>query len=184
MTKPAIIDKQQMYRLYAAGVLGNKPRFWASPSAYHCSDFHGACGVRCKVAGGPCVYDLDGYEAVMYTILDLVALGWKDSDFIIQEMAPHYMGTIQGEIVQSTEHISLVYTDVKKPMRIALAEKTLYADGLRAVMLLRHYLDATSYEHVQGLLSDYPDHVVEFTAFDRGVGDLGLNTIVWELRKY
>ena len=67
-----------------------------------------------------------------------------------------------------------------------------HVEGLRAVMLLKHYMDVMSWEKVQDLLScqldgsneefnfHYP--VIEFACFDKPVGVFKWNTIFWEVR--
>ena len=84
----------------------------------------------------------------------------------------------------SDHHLSMTYTDVRLPMRSALAQRTLHADGLMALGLLKCYLDDPSYDNMMNLLDEYPDHVVEFTAFSRGMGVLGWASCVWEVRRY
>ena len=84
----------------------------------------------------------------------------------------------------SDHHLSMTYTDIKLPMRPALAQRTLHADGLMALGLLKCYLDDPSYDNMMSLLDEYPDHVVEFTAFNRAMGVLGWASCVWEVRSY
>jgi hypothetical protein len=70
-------------------------------------------------------------------------------------------------------------------MRDALKEESHEAHGLKAKMLLEHYLDAPSYNWLLGLLEWYPDHVVEFSCYGKKWGTVpGFNTIYWEVRKY
>jgi hypothetical protein len=68
-------------------------------------------------------------------------------------------------------------------MRDVLPQARQYT-GLRAKMLLERYLDPSSLECVEDLLNEWPDHVIEFTAFDRTLGTLRRNTVIWEVRLY
>jgi hypothetical protein len=58
-------------------------------------------------------------------------------------------------------------------------------EGTAGAFLLRCVLNDNSYDDLQVLLDEYPDHVVEFSALDACFGTcLGRNAVVWEVRKY
>ena len=67
-----------------------------------------------------------------------------------------------------------------------------HVEGLRAVCLLKHYMDTESYEMIQEILScqldgelesfNFSFPVIEFACFDKRVGQLQQNTLVWEVR--
>lgn len=79
----------------------------------------------------------------------------------------------------------LYFSRVRKPMREALKERPEEATGIKALTLLRHYLNAKSYDWLEVLLERYPDHVIEFSAYDCNWGTLpGYNCVYWECRKY
>jgi hypothetical protein len=70
-------------------------------------------------------------------------------------------------------------------MRLALREQATSVQGLRAQLLLRHYLDESSYSDVVELLTLYEGHVIELSAFDIAVGEQpARNTLIWEVRAY
>lgn len=50
--------------------------------------------------------------------------------------------------------------------------------------MLRAAMDSPSFDNLERLLHDYPDHAIEFSTFRRPVGVLNENTIFWEVRYY
>jgi hypothetical protein len=183
-----ITSKAQMYELYERGCFGNRPRFWRTACEYYhawgvsTTDF--AVNIRCLLPSGPCSYAHSTPCHVAVELFRLDHAGYDLHQFIISEMAPYECQTIQGELMRTAEGLSLLYTDVRAPMRPALKERTLYATGLQALMLLRAHVDPVGVDWLLELLDTYVDHVVEFTAFERAVGVLQQPWIVWELRKY
>jgi hypothetical protein len=67
-------------------------------------------------------------------------------------------------------------------MRLALAEETLHATGLKAKIILESLLDPTSYDAIIDLLEKYDGHVIEFSCWERKVGIR--RTMIWEVRDY
>mgnify|MGYP000913837910 FL=1 len=127
MQRRPITNKQEMYRLYESVALGNRPCYWKSFNDYWRDTFRGPVGIRSKITDGPCVYDLAGSYAALSVMEMYVADGYRQDQFIVSEMAPHETQTIQGEVMCSDHHISMTYTDVRLPMRPALAQiKTKY----------------------------------------------------------
>jgi hypothetical protein len=124
-------------------------------------------------------------DTVWETWYGLVNEGVAESSLYISAMAPHEHGTIQGE-VQRTEHgLALLCTFATLPMREALAIHSAQLYGLHALMRLRTYLCANSYDWMMYLLDTYEGHVIEFTSFSRFWGTVPrMNTVFWEVRKY
>jgi len=69
-------------------------------------------------------------------------------------------------------------------MREGLKKFPKNAYGLTALKVLHHYMDPPSSDQLHHLLHEYPDHVIEFTCCEGAVGELGYNTIFWEVRGY
>jgi len=182
MPKP-VTSKAQFVRRYQAGEFGNAAPTWDTPGdivrakTRMKSRFH----LRCRIAGGPTYYDLPWYK-----VCSLWRQQADPSKWYVSEMAPHHLGTAQGEVQRSVNHLDLTITTGKLPMREALlTDYTTFVTGLRAVMLLRHFMNDKSYEWLEYLLETYPDHVVEFTCFSRCWGTVpGYNTVFWETRLY
>ena len=99
-------------------------------------------------------------------------------------MAPTEHTTFQGEVMESSQGLSLFYSTVTKPMRDALKEKSEQCFGLCATMKLRQYLDPVDLDWIRVLLQRYPSHVVEFSCYNVCCGTLNRRTIIWEVRMY
>lgn len=92
---------------------------------------------------------------------------------------------IQGEVMRSCENYYLTYTTIKRPMNRGLEEETLYAEGMKALFLLKQNLFPSSYEDLQMLFDFFPNSIIEFSSYDIPVGNLkNRNTIIWEVRNY
>jgi hypothetical protein len=56
---------------------------------------------------------------------------------------------------------------------------------LEAKITLRRYLDSSSYDDLMDLVETFPEHVIEFGAYETNLGNIpGRNTVIWEVRKY
>lgn len=189
---PAPRNKQEMYPHYLAGEYGNKLITWATVYDFKCEgDFwpsHKAVVLRYK--GTPGITPPRYGEAIMPSEVDGVvdqwlALGLEYGKITVNELARDTMLRIQGEAGYYEGILHLRYTSVKKPMRPAMAEESINVHGVRARVILRYYLCEHSYENLMWLLDKYePGTVVEFSSYDCGVGDLGWNTVFWEVRGY
>jgi hypothetical protein len=111
-------------------------------------------------------------------------LGARLEAVAYNEAAPDDALLIQGEVMLSTEHVSLFYSKKKTTMRKAL-QQGLQAHGLNALCLLRQHLFPASWTDIQELFDRFPDSVIEFSAFEHPVGFLrGRNAVIWEVRNY
>lgn len=170
-----ISSKKQFYKLYLAGCLGNKLRTFAYPSELRDSRYYGTVTARSTSEHDKtCLYRLPWQEAIHLP-----------GHFCFNESAPDDQLLIQGEVMWTPGGLYLQYsTERSIPMRYALlTAKT--ASGLRAKLILEHFLTLASYEELMGLLERYPDAVVEFSTYDKCLGNLPhRNTIIWEVRNY
>ena len=189
MLKP-VLTKRDFVRRYERGEFGNRSPTWSTledwikdrkPNRlYH---------VRNRIAG----------EKTWYNVpTDQVPIRWTEatsefgtSQLYISEMAPTELTLFQGEVKLEPSHQGspvgtyLRYTTVKMPMRDALREEEMHAEGVLALGLLHLYLDPTSYEWLQHLLNSYPEHIIEFSTYATNWGTIpSLNTVIWEVRKY
>ena len=185
MNRPEPIrTKRQFVKAYQANRFGNRAPTWDSLYDFRREDYRGLVHIRNRVAGGPTYYDLppEDVRRMWYKLLDK---GVQGDSLYLSGMAPHIPhSTIQGEVRTSERHLDLTYTWVKKPMRDALREKTLYASGILANSLLRNAMDPSSYDWVQELLDLYPEHVIEFSCFSVYWGTIpNRNCVIWEVRQ-
>lgn len=180
-----VLTKQDFVKRYRAGEFGNASITWDSVHDYLVSEYKHPVHFRNRVAGGPTWYNVEWQHAVpLYA--RILSEGVKPDDLYVSAMAPHHLNVIQGEVQRSAKHLDLFYSDVPdKPMREALAERAYQVHGATARFLLRFYLNQKSYEWLEYLLESYPDHVVEFSVFQKCWGTVpGHNAVWWEVRRY
>ncbi len=182
MPKP-VTNKKDFVRRFMSGEFGNRAPVWDEPPGI--LNYERFYHIRNRIAGGPTLYNVYPYELYESWVRMGIINGGYDTLYV-SEMAPHYLGTVQGEVRESVNHVDLTITTGKLPMREALAtDYTTFLTGLRAIMLLRHFMNHKSYEWLQWLFEGYPDHVIEFTCFSECWGtEPGYNTIFWETRLY
>jgi hypothetical protein len=171
-----IRTKREFYRLWNAGLLGNRPRTWHSLMALTSSDFQGEVTIRnAEVPGWRTQYRVPVNEAILTAP--------PGSTF--NESAPDLQLTFQGEVTRREGGLYLRFDctpNLKMKEAMACAKD---AYGLTAKLLLDRYLWPSSRDDLDALLDLYPDHVIEFSAYDRAVGDRPhRNTLIWEVRAY
>lgn len=187
-----VLSKRDFTKRYAEGEFGNASPTWHSledfikdrakhhrNGGYH--PIPGLFHLRNRVAGGSTYYNLPASAA-----MELWRTSANASQWYLSEMAPTELTLIQGEVMQCEQgSISLFYSTIAKPMREALTLGGVQQKGIIAVSLLRHFMDTASYEWLQTLLERYPDHVVEFSTYDKCWGTLpNFNSVFWEVRHY
>lgn len=182
-----VLSKADFVRRFSENEFGNRTQTWNTVDEFATwvqendprerNQYH----LRNRIAGGATYYNLYGSECVARWMEQPDRSSWYAA-----AMVDHSRQTIQGEVWDSPTGLTLYYTDVKAPMRTALAEKSDQVSGIIARFLLRRYLCPNSYDWLWELLERYPGHVIEFTAFERrGIGTLpNYNTIFWEVRNY
>ena len=91
----------------------------------------------------------------------------------------------QCEVQRDIRHYELRYSRAKTHMRPALTEAPEHANGLKAISLLRYYLDSSSFADLEVLFDMYPDSVIEMTTTRGNLGSTpNRNTVFWEVRNY
>ena len=182
--------KEECYALYEEGLLGNKPLTWNSYDEIIKSGWKGEVCMRSKkmlgVKRNQTTYNVP-LEKIPDEIKRWEAAGFPAKTIAFNQSMPDNRLLIQGEYVDRTWNKGtsyLLYTKVKKPMNIALAEQTLHAEGLKARLLLKSNMSESSYEDLRALVEVFPENtVVEFSGYDTFVGNIpGRTMIVWEAR--
>lgn len=102
----------------------------------------------------------------------------------MNEGAPDGNLIFQGEVAETPYGLALRFSTSAKPMRQALAESERNAWGLTAWAWIQTYMDPASVDDLRGMLEDFPGAVVEFSVWDRSLGDANRNTVFWEIRHY
>lgn len=190
-----VLTKRDFVRRFNSGEFGNRTVTWNHIDSALLSMSFGdiretdLIHIRNRIAGGRTWYNVPAkYLADVYRN-EVLASGLEPQQVYFAQMAPTARTLIQGELQQADINdgrhgLELLYTTVRKPMRDALAESQRFVSGIIARELLRHYMDAGSFDWMNVLLERYPGHVIEFSAYDVRCGTLDMNTIVWEVRRY
>lgn len=184
-----ITTKAEFYRLWHRGSLGNKLRTWAHPDHVPAS-YTGSLMLRPmnSPGGSASIVELPVKKALDF---------WRWSiergltKRFANECAPDSEAVFQGEVMRDVGRLYLLghYREYKPGaklmrMRDALKQAKEYR-GLAAEFMLRKVSVPASRDDVLELLDLYPDHVIEFTAYRRCVGNCQQrNVIIWEVRKY
>ena len=178
-----IRSKKQFYELWRAGLLGNRPRTWLDvEEAYAASCPRYGIREQGRAGGGK-------FEVVPRSeLLERIQVWVREKrTFILDDGAPNELVQLQGEVTR-TEHglegVMAIRSGLN--MREAAARGLLLpVRGLRANLLLDHFLCPNSREDLGKIMDAYPDAVVEFAAFPSFVGVLPRrNTLIWEVRNY
>ena len=177
---PPVLTKRDFTIRYQKGEFGNRTETYhtitelnnqgSSFKLYH---------LRNRIAGGTTYYNISWFEAIYLWEKQENMNNWYCS-----KMAPTEHTTFQGEVMESSQGLSLFYSTVTKPMRDALKEKSEQCFGLCAIMKFRQYLDPVDLDWIMILLERYKNHVVEFSTYSCKCGTLNRRTIIWEVRNY
>lgn len=177
-----VLTKRDFVRRYNTGEFGNRSPTWETLDELMNSGYpeNQLIHIRNRIAGGPTWYDIP----LRYVPATLREVG-NPAGVYFSAMAPTSKTLFQGEVLQTDVGLSLLWTDVAKPMRDALRDKSVQEYGISAVERLRYWLCPKSYDWLETLLTRYPFHVVEFSTFSVEFGTLpGYNTVFWEVRLY
>ena len=187
-----IIYKRISVDNFNRGVYGNKLRQWDTLKELNKSNFVYPIVLRYNnplgLGGGPCIYHFHKIH-MSYALSTIESLGFNPNYVYFNEGSPDHLATFQGEVIKlnSGEYI-LFYNTKQMHMREALNEKNsprIKIGYLNVIQMLKHYFSPSSYEDLNLLFEEYPEHSIEFTCFSKYVGDLkGRNALIWEIRKY
>lgn len=189
----AFMFKPQFYAEWNRGLLWNKPRTWRTFAEAITSDFPPDRKVAIRYVGpkvgGANWFITDLYLHQVEEALKKVCCesGQPPEDFNISEqMCPELTRyLINGYIMRNESGLELYFSEENTLMRPALASSGCVVRNVRALQVLRRILWPTDYDELMATLDLYPDHVVEFSGFDRCIGIIpGRRMIIWEVRLY
>ena len=183
-----ILNKTECYALYETGLFGNKAMTWNSYGEILRSGWEGRVCMRSKkgIARKEVKYNIK-LEDVPLHIEQFQKIGIPEDLISFNQSMPDGNLILQGEVMNYQGGIYLFGTTLKKPMNIALAEKSFTIENDTAKPLLESKLSAESYRDLRNLLDIFPESVVEFSAYSIPVGNFaetGRNTVFWEVRNY
>ena len=181
MTSAAPTNKFDFYRRYLVGEFGNRPKSWANYEELMSSGWKGDL-ISCrnfKVVGG-LVCLANTLDEIRYKN------GGSFDDLTFVEPVPHYLNLIQGEICRNLGPLEMSYsTRLNVSNRDCRAPDARHVSGVAIMILLRHFMFASDFEHLMDLIDRYPEAAIEFSVFECCVGVLPMsNTIIWEVRNY
>lgn len=178
-----ILTKKSNYELYERGLYGNKLRTWDNIHIFRESGYIGSVTIRYKgINGGSyCCYDCKDIEP---EVKRFISEGADIELFTFNESAPDERLIIQGEFTHGTSGYQLFYSLKKGKMRDCLKEG-ISETGIKAKLIMQHLLSPNSFSDIMELIDIYPDHVIEFSTYNKSLGNCSQrNTIIWEVRKY
>lgn len=191
---PSIKTKDESIGLEMEGAFGNRLRSWNSLSELLDDPYSGLVAIRYKEPMSEyCEYNVR-QEDLPEKLDNHVQKGAHPEKFFFNEIGPHGSESariFQGEVMRTTEYLYLYYATVDKPMRPALIEDGKHETGLRALSLLRKYMEPSAFEDLQAIFDIWPNAVVEFTTFSSSCGhvvgrksNFRRQTVFWEVREY
>lgn len=175
-----VLTKADFYRRFLEGEFGNRHPAWDSAERALAQSSAQEFILRSRVPGGPF---LTGVRRE-----DLLAK-FDPALHVCSLEAPDHRRTFQGECIWAPDYDLQVYGAVGRGqglrMREDLAQYGQYWSGVKAQLLLRHFMWPSDYDDLVEMSLTYLHHVFEFTCFDCAVGDCShRNTIFWEVRSY
>ena len=180
------ISKHIMYSMLKAGQFGNRFRIWDTEKEFKQAvddGFDWLVGVRCVGDRGLPYFHHKTYEEAIEIGRRLRRVHGCPVKYY--EASPDQFITAQGEFVESDHGEMLEYSREKTHMRAAMAKERIMVFGPGARLVLKEYLNESSYEDFLALGQLYPNCVIEFTAYEILVGDIpGRNYVCWECRNY
>jgi len=179
-----IDTKEKNFTAYKNGLFGNKLRTWYGLDDFNNSNYTGYVTIRYSGDVGASNYTAYNVLRVNDKVKEFINNGADPKLLIINESAPDEKLLIQGEITKDINGYSLFYSLEKGKMRDCL-QNGIQIYGLKVKLFLQNYLFTNSYNDIMELIDLYPDHIIEFSAYEMKLGDCRYrNTIIWEVRKY
>lgn len=178
-----IRSKAEFFRLWEAGVLGNRTNLWRDPNDAFIS---GAPEIGFREVGksGGGAWTKVPRMDVYATAADWHKLG---RNFIMDDGCPDEHRGLQGEICRTYRGLE-GFLDVGGglPMRSAMAAGHFRSYSPTEVLaLVEQFMDPSSKDDLFLLLDQYPDATIEFSTFRVDVGVFpNRNTLFWETRNY
>jgi len=178
-----ITSKAEFFRLWEAGVLGNRTNLWRDAKDAYAS-MAPEIGFRQIGKAGGGAWEKVPREDVFKTAERWTELG---RTFIMDDGCPDWCRRLQGEICRTYRGLEGFLDTVNRlPMRPAIAAGHMKSvSGSTILFLLDRFMDPSSRDDLDSILELYPDATVEFSCFGVDVGVFpGRNTIFWEVRNY
>ncbi len=185
LSKKSINTKEEFYSFYYENPLINKLPMWKNYTELLNDTYRGKVGIRYSKGIGRKTRFNVPFTKIPETLNEFELEGFNRDDVSFVIAQPDEKILILGELKLTELGLYLMYSQEKKPMKEALNKSTKHAFGLKAKMLLEHYLYPQSYSDLLTILELFPNSIVEFTAYSKNFGILpNRNTIIWEIRNF
>jgi hypothetical protein len=176
-----ITSKQQMKAMLSAGIFGNAIRSWATYEEMVRAGYAGPVYVRSDLWSATDRRMNEVPAADVPGTAQRLEIDLKTCRFY--EAPPNHLRIIQGEVCYSPD-LCLTYSLLQKPLSDALHDKSVHVDGVKARIVLRHFLRPESIDWLEYLLETYDRAAVEFTEFRVPQGMLSQHLVIWEVRNF
>jgi hypothetical protein len=184
----AVLSKNRMYELLAAGAFGNTIRQWFSIDRWEESEDaarYPMWGVRTLTPGGPCRLNCPREEVRATAERPEFAAAGVNVSMMVDAVA---RVTLWADVYDSDTGL-IVYGIEHPPRggswRALMPSRGREWRGVSAAMVLRRHLNASSLADLEALRENWLGHVYELSALDRCVGTVpGRSAVIWEVRKY
>lgn len=181
-------SKAEMYRLLAAGLLGNTIPQYFSVDEWRTSGDDQRCqwwGVRTLRPGGPCRLNCPVNEVEETTRRPEFAAAGVNISMMVDRFC---RVTLWAEAIDSPG--GLVVYGIEYPpeggsWRAEMPTKGRHWEGVAARHLLRRHMNPNSFEDMLAAFEKWPGHVYEFSACNKTFGSVPhRNCVIWEVRNY
>jgi len=177
-----ITCKAQFFQAWEQGLLGNRTQLWRDPASAYAYGVP-EIGFRQIGQAGGGAWEKVPREQVFATADLWRALGRR---FVMDDAAPNHLTTLCGEVGRTVRGLEGFLGVTGCSIREAAQRGLLKPyTGAAVLVLLDTYMDPSSRDDLEELLTLFPDHVVEFSCFGVNVGVFpNRNCIFWECRRY
>lgn len=175
--------KDDFYARYVEGEFGNRPRTWPDWDFLKASGYHGRVTIRDMVAGGMCHYGVNVLD-LLNNVYPTGCTSLTGKRF--NEAMPDEYLTIQGNVWLGPNLLLDYSCEPNIGHRQAIRQPYLrQTEGTKALTLLKHFMDWSSYDDLEDMINLYPNATIEFSTYSKCVGILPhRNTVFWECRAY
>lgn len=181
-----ITTKDQYYQLWKNLSLGNRIEVFENLDEFLRSGFTGRISIRYREPGSPFKAFYIPADKVLSKVEEFIDRGASRHLFTFNESTPDDRLLIQGEAqyINVLGGLHLTYNTKQCSMKEAMANPQT-AHGLKAKIIMEHYMNPKSFGMMRELFEIYPESAIEFGVYSKHLGVmLGHNTIIWEVRSY
>lgn len=188
MSRQPVLTKADFYRRWQAGEFGNRLGSWSTLDEAEADGFAGPTfEIRSVIPRWPYFEAYIPWADRRARLAAKVAESGTAPELLrVGEDGFGNAHIIQGHVWwPRSDQFVLEYTFGQGTLRAEHDRGLTPIFNLAARQILHDYLEPVDHDELFILLEDYPDHVVEFTAYERPLGICpGHHMIIWEVRQY